>query len=78
MPTRLVVTRASDFVEFRKECVRQGIHQRFEEQVHIINTSWIERLADAPNPQVPCDPLDRTLYPLHLRQHCPQGRPAGC
>jgi len=33
MPTRLTVARPSDFVEFPKESVSQGIHQRFEEQV---------------------------------------------
>lgn len=33
MPTRLSVTRPADFVEFRTESIRQGIHERFEEQV---------------------------------------------
>ena len=35
MPARLRVTRPPDFVEFRKESVFQGIHQRFEEQVRL-------------------------------------------
>jgi sugar O-acyltransferase (sialic acid O-acetyltransferase NeuD family) len=30
--TRLTVTRPADFVEFRKDSINQGIHQRFEEQ----------------------------------------------
>jgi sugar O-acyltransferase (sialic acid O-acetyltransferase NeuD family) len=35
MPTKLAVSRPADFVEFRKESVMQGIHQRFEEQVRL-------------------------------------------
>ena len=33
MPAKLIVTRPPDFVEFRKDSINQGIHQRFEEQV---------------------------------------------
>jgi amino acid adenylation domain-containing protein len=43
-------------------------------QVRIINTSWIQRDADAPNPQVPCDPLDRA-YILYTSGST--GRPKG-
>jgi sugar O-acyltransferase (sialic acid O-acetyltransferase NeuD family) len=35
MPTELVTARPADFVEFRKESILQGIHQRFEEQVRL-------------------------------------------
>lgn len=35
MATRLTVTRPADFVEFHKESVLQGIHERFEEQVRL-------------------------------------------
>jgi sugar O-acyltransferase (sialic acid O-acetyltransferase NeuD family) len=35
MPTKLTVTRPPDFVEFRKDSINQGIHQRFEEQVRL-------------------------------------------
>ena len=35
MPTKLSVTPPADFVEFRKDAVLQGIHQRFEEQVRL-------------------------------------------
>jgi amino acid adenylation domain-containing protein len=43
-------------------------------QMRIINTSWIHRQADAPNPQVPCDPLDRA-YILYTSGST--GRPKG-
>jgi sugar O-acyltransferase (sialic acid O-acetyltransferase NeuD family) len=33
--TKLIVTRPPDFLEFRKDSVNQGIHQRFEEQVRL-------------------------------------------
>jgi len=33
MPIKLTVTQPSDFLEFRKDSINQGIHQRFEEQV---------------------------------------------
>jgi amino acid adenylation domain-containing protein len=33
MPSKLTVRRPSDFVEFRKESILQGIHERFEEVV---------------------------------------------
>jgi hypothetical protein len=35
MPIKLAVTRPADFVEFRKEFILQGIHQRFEEQARL-------------------------------------------
>ncbi len=35
MPTKLIVQRPADFVEFRKESILQGIHQRIEEQVRL-------------------------------------------
>jgi sugar O-acyltransferase (sialic acid O-acetyltransferase NeuD family) len=35
MPAKLIVARPDDFVEFRKESILQGIHERFEEQVHL-------------------------------------------
>jgi hypothetical protein len=35
MPEKLIVTRPDDFVEFRKESILQGIHQRFEEQARL-------------------------------------------
>jgi sugar O-acyltransferase (sialic acid O-acetyltransferase NeuD family) len=35
MPVKLTVTRPGDFVEFRKEAILQGIHQRFEDQVRL-------------------------------------------
>ena len=35
MPHKLNVTRPSDFAEFRKASILQGIHQRFEEQARL-------------------------------------------
>jgi sugar O-acyltransferase (sialic acid O-acetyltransferase NeuD family) len=35
MPVKLTVTRPADFVEFRRESIQQGIHERFEEQVRL-------------------------------------------
>jgi sugar O-acyltransferase (sialic acid O-acetyltransferase NeuD family) len=35
MPTQLTVTRPAAFIEFRKESIFQGIHQRFEEQARL-------------------------------------------
>jgi hypothetical protein len=35
MPCKLTVIRPSDFVEFRKEAIQQGIHDRFEGQVRL-------------------------------------------
>ena len=35
MPTKLTVTRPPDFVEFRRESILQGIHERFEEMVRL-------------------------------------------
>lgn len=35
MPSRLIVSRPPDFVEFPKESIFQGIHERFEEQVRL-------------------------------------------
>ncbi len=44
------------------------------EQVRIINTSSVKRHADAPDPRVPCDPLDRA-YILYTSGST--GRPKG-
>ena len=38
MPTKLTVTRPSDFLEFRMDSTNQGIHQRFEEQVRLYSS----------------------------------------
>jgi sugar O-acyltransferase (sialic acid O-acetyltransferase NeuD family) len=35
MPIKLNVTRPPDFIEFRKDFINRGIHQRFEEQVRL-------------------------------------------
>jgi sugar O-acyltransferase (sialic acid O-acetyltransferase NeuD family) len=35
VPAKLTVTRPPDFIEFRKESILQGIHQRFEDQVRL-------------------------------------------
>jgi sugar O-acyltransferase (sialic acid O-acetyltransferase NeuD family) len=35
MPTKLTVTRPADFIEFQKQSILQGIHQRIEEQVRL-------------------------------------------
>jgi amino acid adenylation domain-containing protein len=43
-------------------------------RVRIINTSWVERRADAPDLHVPCDPLDRA-YILYTSGST--GRPKG-
>jgi amino acid adenylation domain-containing protein len=43
-------------------------------QTRIINTSWIDRHAEAPNPDVPCDPLDRAYI---LFTSGSTGRPKG-
>jgi sugar O-acyltransferase (sialic acid O-acetyltransferase NeuD family) len=39
MPTKLTVTRPSDFIEFKKLSILQGIHQRIEEQVRLYPAS---------------------------------------
>jgi hypothetical protein len=50
MPTRLTVTRPPDFVEFPKEAIGQGIHERFEEIVrrHPGNIALLRRCAFGP------------------------------
>jgi hypothetical protein len=35
MPTRLQVKRPAGFVEFRKESIPRGIHERVEERVRL-------------------------------------------
>jgi hypothetical protein len=77
MPTKLTVRRPSDFVEFRKESVLQGIHERFEEQVRLYPANVAVKTSEATLTYAETNELGSTMRQgfKFLPMHC--GRALG-